>query len=295
MKKILLLTAFLLSITLFGENSYILWKIEGPQSTVYLAPTVHLLSDDFYPLNSEVERIFSESDTLAVEIDMSKKENSELIMTQGLKYMYNKDFKELNHLISEDNYAVVSKAFEDRGVDLKNIEMLSPFFLSATLLKLELEQRGYKSKIGLDMYFINKANKLNKEIIALEESLYQFQLIDTIDKTYLLESLINSCTGRVLDESVTSLEKLVETIQRGDLEGFEDIYHTMVTATPADEKIYEKLLYERNIKMADKIIAFLKGKGTYFVAVGGGHYIGKGNIRELVEAKGYKVERVDLD
>ena len=56
-------------------------------------------------------------------------------------------------------------------------------------------------------------------------------------------------------------------------------------------RIYEKLFYERNRNMTDKIIKMLAQKGTYFVAVGAGHLVGKQGIIELLSHKGYAVHQ----
>jgi uncharacterized protein YbaP (TraB family) len=56
--------------------------------------------------------------------------------------------------------------------------------------------------------------------------------------------------------------------------------------------VIEKVFDERNVKMVDRIEAFLKAKDQYFVVVGAGHLVGPKGIVKLLEAKGYQVEQV---
>ncbi len=47
--------------------------------------------------------------------------------------------------------------------------------------------------------------------------------------------------------------------------------------------------------MTDKIVSYLENEGVYFVAVGGGHYVGPNSIIEMLQSRGYSVEEVNLD
>ena len=64
-----------------------------------------------------------------------------------------------------------------------------------------------------------------------------------------------------------------------------------INENPAYIKIYEKLFFERNIKMTNKILSYLKSSESYFVIVGAGHLIGEKGIVRLLEKKGYEVTR----
>jgi len=56
-------------------------------------------------------------------------------------------------------------------------------------------------------------------------------------------------------------------------------------------QIYEKLFYERNRNMADKIAQMLSHKGTYFIAVGAAHLVGKRGIIDRLSHEGYAVHQ----
>ena len=60
------------------------------------------------------------------------------------------------------------------------------------------------------------------------------------------------------------------------------------------EKLLKRLFDDRNINMAKFIAAKLTAEPdeSHFFAVGAGHYIGKGNVGELLTKQGFKITRV---
>jgi len=60
---------------------------------------------------------------------------------------------------------------------------------------------------------------------------------------------------------------------------------------PRLSRLYESLFYERNRKMADKIEKMLAGRGTYFVAVGAGHLVGRQGIIDILSRRGFSVRQ----
>src|SRR5215471_419627 len=48
------------------------WKVTGKSGTLYLVGSVHLLTQDFYPLSPTLERVYKDSDLLVEEADMGE-------------------------------------------------------------------------------------------------------------------------------------------------------------------------------------------------------------------------------
>ncbi len=296
MKKFRLFTVFLLlTISILGNTKYFMWQVKDSDTTIYLAPTVHLLPNDFYPINEKVIEKLENSDYLAVEFDVTKEENLQIIISQGAKYMYNEGFAKISTMISEEEYVNLSAAFEKRGVDLRPLEYLSPFFLSQTLIQLELGKKGYTANTGLDKYFIQIAKEKGIEILELEDPISQLKTLSLVDKDYMLKSLVEGSKDDELAKGIRLLEELVKKLQEGNIKEFEAIFKMMTEEEKESSPLYEKLLDERNIGMTDKIVSYLENEGVYFVAVGGGHYVGPNSIIEMLQSRGYSVEEVNLD
>ena len=62
---------------------------------------------------------------------------------------------------------------------------------------------------------------------------------------------------------------------------------------PQMVKIYDLVFSDRNAKWIEKFEQIsIENPGSYFVMVGSGHFFGPNNIRELLEDKGYTVEKL---
>ena len=61
----------------------------------------------------------------------------------------------------------------------------------------------------------------------------------------------------------------------------------------ADYELYnEKLLTERNIGMADVAEEYIKNGDNIFYMVGFAHFCGEGSVIDLLEERGYTVEKI---
>lgn len=276
------------------ENSYILWKISKGQSLVYLAPTIHILPNDFYPLNSKVEEIFKSSEHLVVEVDILNPNVLNAIKTNGVKLMLNKDGESLENIISVEDYNELKEKMNIIGINLDKINMLNPVTLSQLVVQVILMKEGFASNMGLDSYFLQKSYEMKKDIIQLEDPLFQLEKLFSLEFSLQLEELKEILSEEGKKETVSTIKDFIFYVKQGDLEGFEKNFSEKISKDKRLKEYFEVLLDERNKGMADKIEGFLQAKGSYIVAVGAGHYVGKNNIRELLAKKGYKIERVSF-
>ena len=93
----------------------------------------------------------------------------------------------------------------------------------------------------------------------------------------------------IRDRAESLLDPLYRAWLAGDLDELDRLLlREERAANPEFEPVYEKLYDRRNIAMAERLQALLRGEGSYFVIVGAGHLVGdKGIIRLLTDA-GYR-------
>src|SRR5712691_3076369 len=48
------------------------WKATGKGGAIYLVGSIHVMSDDFYPLNPALDAAFKDSDLLVEEVDLAE-------------------------------------------------------------------------------------------------------------------------------------------------------------------------------------------------------------------------------
>lgn len=293
-KLVLGILSFLLIfiIDLRAENNFILWKVTTDNATIYLAPTIHVLPKDFYSLNEKVDKIMKSSDYLVVELDALSDETLKIIKNDGMKYMYNTGNKIIKELVSNEKYNELKDKMYSIGLDLNRLNMFNPGVLNTVAAQMIMMFDGYSIDSGLDLYFIKIAKEMKKPILELESPLFQLEKLFTMEFDLQLEGLDETLSEQGKKDVIKAIKDFTNYVKNGDLEEFEKKFLESMSKDERLKEYYKTVFDERNIGMVNKIEGFMKNGGTYFIAVGGGHYVGKNNIRELLDKKGYKVERV---
>lgn len=229
------------------------------------------------------------------------------------------DFEEEFDFNQDYDWEEDQKAWEDiePGLDQELEEMEDIFGLEGFDF---LEGPDY----GIDMYFLEKAKAVNKEIKELESIEMQMDLLfgnldllmpqsglseeEEIEKLReTVEAILNPEQGEEGEEETVeefSEEELMELLE----EQFGLITEMMDSIKDGDEekllKILEEeggldilgdsLIGERDVNMAKKIADLLEADGekTYFIVVGAAHYIVDGTILDNLRDMGYEIERL---
>lgn len=158
-----------------------------------------------------------------------------------------------------------------------------------TVVALETVKLGLDPKLGIDMHFLSKAEG-KKRILELESLDYQISVLSGLsDKDQELFLLYTLKDLNILEQE---LDKMIQAWISGDTKAMESLMTRSVSEDKRLSSIYEKLVSERNKKMASKIGDFLKAKETYFIIVGAGHLVGSQGIIELLKRDGYRVEQL---
>ena len=148
---------------------------------------------------------------------------------------------------------------------------------------------GYSPEYGIDLYFLHKAQD-KKEIIELESMESQLALfLDAPDGALLLKQTILE-----LSEMEKEMGDIVSSWNKGQAAKLNALLFTKTLREhPEVLPIFERVFFNRNIKMAQRINSFLHTDKTYFVVVGAGHLIGEKGIVALLEnATAYRIKQL---
>ncbi|MFA9558560.1 TraB/GumN family protein [Evansella sp. AB-rgal1] len=266
----------------------IFYKVEETSNTVYLLGSIHVGSEDIYPLHENIEEAFAESDYLAVEVDIS--DLNELEMMQLLQeigvYM---DGRSLSQVIGDDHFEKLTTLLSPYGYDDFVLNMFKPFIVQDLLSVSAASEAGFDPDYGIDMYFLEKAEG-NMEIISLETYEDQLQLGTILSEETQVEELITAID--TFDQGLEELETLMNIWRTGDEDSLLE-YRVMDESRSED---YQEYLYalmdERDYEMAGKVEEFILGDAneTYFVVVGAMHLVGDTSIIGLLKERGYEIQ-----
>jgi len=259
-------------------NSFI-WKVSSDTTHVYLLGSVHVASQDLYPLNSTIENAFESADYLVVEVNtnnVSQDSVGQLVMQYGA-YPLGDGFKQ--H-VSAELYNQLNGELQEYSVNITQLDNFKPWVIYTVISQAIFENLGYKSEYGIDHYFLQKAKNSNKNILELETLEYQLALISSIPDEITLK-MMQYDVGNPDTEGY--LQGLFDAWKNGDAAKMEAIVFEALIEEPELAPYYEMMYDQRSVNMAQKIKEYLSGSETYFIIVGAGHLVGENGILNLLK------------
>ncbi len=281
-----IIVALALLAPLYAAGHNFLWKATGRGGVVYLAGSVHMLSQDYYPLAPALEDSFKDSDLLVEEVDLNEMLAPEAqlsILTKGML----PDGQTLDKVLTPATYAAVSKSVGSLGAPMEALHRFKPWMLAIALEGLVLQQGGFDPNLGLDKHFYDLAQEAGKPVQGLETAAYQMSRFD--DMTMAQQDRFLADTLKELDTEKTSVNQLAGAWKSGDAPMVEQI---VLKDLKSDPVMYQRLLVERNRNWLPKIDALFSRRGHAFVVVGAAHLVGPDGLLQMLRAKGYTVEQM---
>ena len=290
MSRWILIVSFYLLATPFSyaENDRaFFWQVESESATVYLLGSIHYADPGFYPLRPAIERAFEASDNLVVEIAIDE------AMAHAYQNLLNEKGtyagkETIQQHVSAETYQSLLHHLELLGLPLEYVNHQKPGIIVLTLTSVQLLKMGFMPEMGIDLYFLKRARD-NKDIIELETIEQQMDVFLSIPNgDLLLRETLHS-----LDQADQLMSDIVRSWKHGDMALLEKIlFEDTMSQYPSYEEIYDRLFYERNENMSQRIRDLLQKEGTYFVVIGAGHFVGEKGILRMLEDYGYDVKRL---
>jgi len=272
----------------FAEDKSFFWKVESEKSTVYLLGSIHLATEDLYPLPEKIEKAYEKSDFLVVEVNLNNVSASVLQQSFMKKALYPPG-KTLKTQISKKVYAATAAELTQLGLKIADFDQYEPWFVAMFMTTLKLQKLGYNPDFGIDRHFLDAAADQKKKIQELETAAFQIDLLDEFSKTN--QELFLYYTVTDLEKVEEYIDQLMNAWSHGDSAGLQKLLFLHFADEPELKPIFDALFTSRNKKMAEKISSYLKGEGRYFVVVGAGHLVGDDGLISLLQKQGFTVQQ----
>lgn len=267
-----------------------LWKVENGDTTVYLQGTIHLATEEFYPLNRKIEEAYAKSDIIVPEIDMN---NINMLDMQAMtmELATYTDGSSIEDHLAPELYEKLTSSYTDLGYSITMFANYKPWFHSTLIQNLMTEELGFIE--GVDFYFLDRAEEDQKQVIGLETVEEQLSIFADTTPEYQSEMLEESLIE--LDEFESQMHDMFNLYLEGNPDKLIEYLIVEDAETTAEEEAYMQALNDdRNYNMAEQIAKFLEEDSgdTYFVIVGSLHLLLEPHIRSILEEKGYTIEQV---
>lgn len=265
-----------------------LWRFEARDSVVYLAGSIHVMKASLFPLPTQFEAAFAQSNRLAVEVDTDALD-PDAMRQKFLDYALLPTGQSLGTVLKPATFAAMSAHLQSQSIPLTSVAALKPVMLSTQVAVARLSALGYLPKFGLEQHFKSAAGA--RPILELE----------TLDQQL---AVLTSPPMQVQDEMLAETVEQMDTIEpiisamvvawlAGDEREFRRLFDLESGDSPQIHAFMRRLLEDRNVGMAEKIVGYLKLPGTTFVLVGAAHLTGPEGIVALLEARGVKGRRIN--
>src|SRR5262245_10516984 len=134
-----------------GGTRGFLWKVESATGSapVYLAGSVHALSQDGYPLSQTFERAFESSGTLVEEIDLSEAGSLSSGVAMLAKGLYT-DGRTFGGAVSKETFDLVAARLKIMGVPVETISPMKPWMVAMMLMVADIQKAGLDPSLGRD-------------------------------------------------------------------------------------------------------------------------------------------------
>ena len=262
------------------------WKVNGRQTAIYLVGSVHMLSQDYYPLSAALEAAYKSSDLLVEEADLGEMLAPDAQMQFLTRSMLPAD-QSLDQLVSPATLALVNKHVESTGLPFEPLKRFKPWAIALTLMAMEWQKAGFDAELGLDKHFYDLAQTDGKTVQGLETVEYQISRFDGMTRDQQDRLLADTLKG--FDTEMANVSKLADAWKAGDAPAVERV---VLQDLRQDPQMYERLLVERNRNWLPKLEALLTGQRPALVVVGAAHLVGPDGLLALLKAKGFMVQQL---
>lgn len=268
-----------------------LWHATRDGAEVWLLGSVHVGSDDFYPLDPRIEAAFAGADTMVCEIDLTdpaKAAKASLLAMQKGSYPEGETLRE--H-VSAETWQALAAQVESQGLPLSMFEQFKPSMAAIMLAMMEMQKVGLDPDQGIDRHFLTRAHADSLPVVDLETVEQQIDAIfgqdAGVEELILTESLAQSG-----EEMRKILDEMVAAWRAGDTAAISALIAEQWLDDPRLVDFHEAILGRRNRQMAATIDGRAGARGTtWFVVVGAAHLVGEDGVPALLAALGWQVEQ----
>jgi uncharacterized protein len=255
------------------------YQIEYQGKRAYLLGSIHVGRVDFYPMAPQIAERFSRAGALVVEADVKDAEVQSLVQRYGMR-----SGREQRPPPDSDTRALMSDFCLDKVPLCESLSSFAPWLQSMQLGLFRFAQLGYQAEHGVDVSLIRQNQ--DRPLLQLESAEFQLKLMASFD-----EATQWAMVREAIVTKDSEMQALIDSWRSGD----EATLASLMTAQLAPgegRELLDKLLWQRNISMAEGIVSLMDDTELakpLFIVVGAGHLVGEKSIPEYLVRQGARL------
>lgn len=282
LKRLAVLMLLLIAAPAWADPA--IWVARGPNAAVYLLGSVHLLRPGTVWEGPAIRRAFDEARECWFEAVLPDDPAAmqSVMMSAGLDPAH-----KLSDLLPPGRRAMFDELADKSGLSAA-MQAMRPWLAAVVLAAQPLLKAGYDPALGVDTVLQAKARAAGKRVAGVETAEAQMRLMARLPQGLAIKFLIST-----MDDAAKGPALIDEMIRGWQAADTEAMARTMTgqLRTEAPE-LYRIIFTSRNETFARAVEGFLAGDKPVLLVVGAGHLAGPDNVRDLLERRGIKVERL---
>ncbi|HOZ29150.1 MAG TPA: TraB/GumN family protein [Hyphomonadaceae bacterium] len=264
-----------------------IWKISDADTTVYMFGTVHVLPPTLTWHSPAVDKAMEEAKAVYFETDT---EGDPMMFREIVERLGKYEpSQRLSDRLSLEDLEKLKAALGKLDLPLIALESMRPWYAGIVISEAVVRRAGYDVTSGVESVLRPAAEAEGKEIRFLETIEEQMASFATLPENVQVRFL----TGGIeqIDSATEELGNLVNAWKAGDVDALTRLLIDDDLAVIPE--LYDALLKHRNANWTPEIDALMKSEtGTFLIAVGAAHLIGKDSVIAMLEPLGYRAERI---
>jgi len=282
LKRLVILVLLLAGAPAWADPA--VWAARGPNATVYLLGSVHLLRPGTVWEGPAVRRAFDEASECWFEAVLPDDPAAMrgVMMSTGLDPAH-----KLSDLLPPNRRVLLDKLAAESGVG-PAMQAMRPWLAAVVLTGQPLLKAGFDPALGVDTVLQAQAKAAGKRVAGVETMDQQMRLLAGLPQglavKFLLSAMDDAARGPAL------IDEMIRGWQSADTEALARTVTGQIRRESPE--LYRIIFTDRNETFARAVEGFLAGDKTVLLVIGAGHLAGPDNVRDLLARRGIKVERV---
>ena len=279
-----------------SDISPLLYEVTDPDTgnKIWLFGSIHIGTEDFYPLPDYVMEAFETADSLAVEVDIVAFEKDLVGQMKALSTLVYTDGTTIRDHISAETYDKAVEILEENHLYNSAYDSYLPVFWQSLIANLMYEDTDADPKLGIDRHMIQAAYDREKEVLSIESAAEQYQVMAGLSEelqALLLEDALRQYAMPTVQKM--SINMLLAAWKTGNADMLEQLLNeTEGSEISADlyAEYMDEMITQRNFNMTDYAEEKLLSGEEVFICVGAAHVVGSDAMADLLAEAGYTVE-----
>ncbi len=266
-----------------------MWRVSDADNEIYLLGSFHALKPSDYPVGPEVDTAFADAEAVAFEVAPEELASPQLAMAMVQAAMQPAG-RTLQDSLDAQGWQRLQDYAGERGLPLETYQAYEPWFVALLVSLGEMARIGYEPSQGLDQQLVARAQREGKRTMGLETGASQIAVLDGMSEVEQRQSLAEALDDA--EDFRARIDKLHRQWREGDEAGLSELL--TVEFKRDYPQLYRRINTDRNNAWLPKLRRLLDEERSddTLVVVGTLHLLGPDGLVSLLQAQGYRVQRL---